>query len=86
VRGVQEKFILDLIKSNALTDYGKAHYFSSIKSVEDFKSSHPLTRYSYYEKYIDRVYNGETNVMTSLQPYILAMTSGTSGHLHLDLL
>lgn len=79
VKQVQEQLVLKWLGANAGTKYGTAHNFSQIKCVQDFKEQHPLTYHQHYESYIDNVYQGETNVMSPKQPYILAMTSGTSG-------
>ena len=79
VKEIQEKLLLTWIHSNSSTSYGQAHKFSEISSVDDFKKSHPLTQYQHYEKYVNGIYQGQTKVMTSVEPYILAMTSGTSG-------
>ena len=83
-RKVQEDLILSWVSSNANTKYGTSHQFSNIKSVDDFRAQHPLTRYQHYEKYIDDIYQGQTNVMSPQQPYVLAMTSGTSGLYYLS--
>ncbi|XP_067948117.1 GH3 domain-containing protein-like [Watersipora subatra] len=79
VAASQEKLLLKWLADNSSTHYGRDHSFSNISSVQQFKLLHPLTKYQHYEKYIDDIYNGQTNVMSPSQPYILAMTSGTSG-------
>ncbi|XP_013403628.1 GH3 domain-containing protein [Lingula anatina] len=77
---VQEKILLQRLRANAATDYGKDHKFSEIKSAEMFRKSHPLTRYAHFQPYITRLHQGEQNVLTKDSPVILAVTSGTSGH------
>lgn len=79
VKAVQSSYILSTLKRHAKSRYGEDFDFSNIKSVEEFRSRHPLTKYSHYKKYIDAIYNGDKAVMSSTEPYVLAMTSGTSG-------
>ncbi|KAK6173155.1 hypothetical protein SNE40_016664 [Patella caerulea] len=79
VRKVQESFLLKQLKLAERTEYGLKYEFSKIKSVTDYLSRHPLTRYSHYENYIDRMMKGEVNILTATQPSIFAVTSGTSG-------
>jgi hypothetical protein len=75
----QEETLLSLIQENMDTVYGRDHSFSQILSRNDFVRLHPLTEYSHYEPYIDRVYNGEEGVMTKKMPVMFGVTSGTSG-------
>ncbi|XP_071087914.1 GH3 domain-containing protein-like [Haliotis cracherodii] len=79
IQKVQEETLLKQVKINAETEYGKRYDFSAIHSVEEFINAHPLTRYSHFEPYIDRMVKGETNVLTADQPIIFGVTSGTSG-------
>ena len=75
----QNETLLARIEENKGTEYGRRFQFSEIKSREDFVKKHPLTRYSHYEPYIERMMKGEKNVLTADQPVIFAVTSGTSG-------
>ncbi|XP_070553250.1 uncharacterized protein [Ptychodera flava] len=80
VKDVQDKILLERLAYNAETEYGKRFHFSEIKTREDFKRLHPLTRYDHYKDYVDRIAKGEENVITKDRPKILALTSGTSGN------
>ncbi|ELU16623.1 hypothetical protein CAPTEDRAFT_191927 [Capitella teleta] len=75
----QESTLLQFIKENSDTIYGRDHSFSQIHNRDDFVRLHPLTIYEHYESYIDRVYNGEENVITKAMPAMFGVTSGTSG-------
>ncbi|WAQ99511.1 GHDC-like protein [Mya arenaria] len=79
VKKAQQETLIERIKENADTEYGKRFLFSEIKDRDDFVKAHPLTRYQHYEPYIERMMQGETNVLTKDQPVIFAVTSGTSG-------
>ncbi|XP_033110254.1 probable indole-3-acetic acid-amido synthetase GH3.9 [Anneissia japonica] len=78
-RKTQEQFILKGLNEQRNTVYGKDFHFSKIHSLQDLKAKHPLTTYSHYEKYVDRICNGELNVMTKEKPIRLTITSGTTG-------
>ena len=76
---VQKDVLLGQIRFNEDTEYGKQYKFCDIKSVDGFIKAHPLTRYSHYETYIERMMKGEVNVLTAEQPVVFSVTSGTSG-------
>ncbi|XP_071948127.1 uncharacterized protein [Antedon mediterranea] len=75
----QEKYILHGLRYNQTTVYGNEFHLGDIHSLEEFKTRHPLTTYSHYEKYVDRICAGETHVMTKDDVVRLALTSGTTG-------
>ncbi|XP_068719669.1 GH3 domain-containing protein-like [Montipora capricornis] len=77
--GVQERTLLSILKSNADTEYGMQYMFRDIQSKEQFVVKHPLTRYSHYKDYVDKVMTGEKNILTTKNPHQIGVTSGTSG-------
>ena len=80
---VQEETLMKYITANKDTSYGKAWGFDEVKNTDDFRRSHPLTRYDHYEAYIRRVADrGEANVLTAEPVSRLGLTSGTSGRPH----
>ncbi|TRY64752.1 hypothetical protein DNTS_017802 [Danionella cerebrum] len=79
IHRVQEETLLQRLRKNSDTDYGKRYQFSSIKDTKSFREQHPITNYVHYEKFVERVAKGEQKVLISEKPLILAMTSGTSG-------
>jgi hypothetical protein len=74
-----ESLLLKLLDRCKDTMYGKDHNFGSIKSREEFRRKHPITIHEHYQSYIDRVYEGEQNIMFPDKPRMIATTSGTSG-------
>ncbi|CAH1776590.1 unnamed protein product, partial [Owenia fusiformis] len=78
-KNVQSNILLERLRANEDTKYGKDFKFSEIKSTEDFIKKHPLTRYSHFQPYIGKIADGEKNVLTVKDPVVLAVTSGTSG-------
>lgn len=75
----QNKFLTDLIEKNKDTDYGRQNDFESIKSVDDFQSKHPIAQYAHFKQYMERVAQGEENVLLKSRPVMIAITSGTTG-------
>ncbi|XP_072051335.1 uncharacterized protein [Amphiura filiformis] len=78
-RRAQEDFLKSLMKRDANTAYGKRNNFSNIKCLEDLRKLHPLTTYDHYEQYIERMANGEKNVLLCEKLSRFGVTSGTTG-------
>lgn len=74
----QHKLLLNLIKTAEKTLFGKAHQFETIHSVKDFQKLVPLADYEDLKPYIDKVRNGEKNVLWTGVPKYFAQTSGTT--------
>lgn len=74
----QEKVLASLLKSAAQTKFGKDHHFSSIKSHTDFVQSVPVRDYEGLKHYVDKVVQGEENVLWPGKPLYFAKTSGTT--------
>ena len=75
-----EETLLQIIKDNQDTEYGKLHKFSEIKSVEDFKKNVPFSNYDDYSAYIERmIKNDEENLITSYPVKHYALSSGSVG-------
>lgn len=74
-----EELLLRLLDRCKDTVYGKDFNLGEIKSREEFVKKHPITTHDHYESYIERVYNGEENIMFPDRPRMIGTTSGTSG-------
>ncbi len=75
---LQQKTFLALIAQAKNTAFGIDHRFSEIKTYEDFKKQVPVRDYEDLRPYIDRVTNGEANVLWPGKPEYLSKTSGTT--------
>src|SRR4051812_7082972 len=75
---LQQKAFTNLIYEAKATSFGTDHHFGAINSYEDFKKCVPIRDYEQLRPYIDRVVNGEENVMWPGKPAYLAKTSGTT--------
>ena len=78
VSHVQEQVLLKLINRNRRTLFGQQHRFKSISSVEQYQAEVPLGGYEDYRPYIDKIRNGESNVLSADEVMQLHLSSGTS--------
>jgi hypothetical protein len=74
----QDKVFRKLISDGKHTAFGQDHLFAEIKSYEDFKKKVPVRDYEGLRPYIDRMVDGESNVLWPGKPKYLAKTSGTT--------
>jgi len=74
----QEKVFKNLISEATETAFGKDHDFISINTYEDFVKRVPIRDYEDLKPYVDRVVNGEENVLWKGKPLYFAKTSGTT--------
>jgi hypothetical protein len=78
-RAAQEKKLLEIVKRNAKTEYGREHGFERVASIDDFQGAVPQNTYESLEPYITRVTQAEQNVLTADKALMFATTSGTTG-------
>ncbi len=62
---VNNDSLFDILSKNARSEIGDKFEFKDILSISDFKKKVPLTDYSYYDNYIERMANGEKNILTT---------------------
>lgn len=74
-----EELLKKILKKNANTEYGKLHGFADIKSIEEFRKNVPVSTYEDFAPFIERVKNGENNILTSSKILGYSRTSGSSG-------
>ena len=74
----QDKVFRKLIKQAINTQFGKDHDFQSIKSHEDFIARVPIRDYEALKPYVDKVVQGEENILWKGKPLYFAKTSGTT--------
>jgi len=78
-RKVNSDLLFDILKKNSNCELGEKYNFKNIASVEEFKLRVPLTEYSYYDSYIERMANGEENILIKGKVEYFGHTSGTTG-------
>jgi hypothetical protein len=74
----QQKVFQDLINQAQHTIFGKEHQFNSIKTYQDFANKVPVRDYEELKPYVNRVVQGEENVLWKGKPIYFAKTSGTT--------
>ena len=74
----QKQVFRELIASARETAFGRDHDFSGIRTYEDFKSRVPIRDYEELKPYVERVKEGERDVLWPGLPAYFAKTSGTT--------
>lgn len=74
----QDKVFKKLIKEATNTQFGKDHDFQSIKTHHDFVTRVPIRDYEALKPYVDRMVEGEENILWKGKPLYFAKTSGTT--------
>jgi len=59
----QEEVLFKLIERAKDTQFGKAHGFASYKGIHDFQKNVPLTDYDALKPYVDRLRQGEFDLL-----------------------
>jgi hypothetical protein len=74
----QDAVFKHLILRGGKTAFGRDHDFKKIKTYQDFIAHVPLRDYEGLKTYIERVKNGEADVLWQGKPAYFAKTSGTT--------
>jgi hypothetical protein len=74
----QERTWTELIRKAKKTEWGRKYGFSSFAGIGDFQQSVPLQTYEEIKPYIDRVRNGERNILWPGVTEWFARSSGTT--------
>lgn len=75
---VQEELFLKLIEQGRLTTFGQQHHFHKIKSYKDFKSQVPLSDYESLKPWVNRLMDGEQQLLWPQDTKWFAKSSGTT--------
>ena len=78
-RKTQEKTLLNILRKNAETEYGRKMGLGDVSTIDGFQKRHPLSYYNQFEEYIKRTAKGENNVIIPERPVQLILTTGTTG-------
>ncbi len=74
----QEKVFKSLLKNGKKTAFGKDHNFNTITNYEQFKKQVPVRDYEQISSYINKIKEGELNMLWPGKPIYLCKTSGTT--------
>ncbi|EIA09978.1 GH3 auxin-responsive promoter family protein [Flavobacterium frigoris] len=74
----QQAVFRNLIKEAKQTEFGLDHKFAEIKTFEDFAKNVPIRDYEDLKNYVEKVVNGQENILWKGKPLYFAKTSGTT--------
>lgn len=74
----QKALFHKLIREGSKTLFGKDHGFGAIQYHQEYKTRVPVFDYEDFRPYIDRIIEGEKDVLWPGKPLYLAKTSGTT--------
>jgi hypothetical protein len=77
-REAQREFLLKLLQRNQTSAFGVEHDFKRIESEADYRRRVPVRDYEGFRAYVERIVAGESHVLTTADPLMLTMTSGTT--------
>lgn len=74
----QTQKLMSILRANEKSQFGKKHNFDKIHSVAEFQSRVPSCDYEDLRAYVEAAMEGERNQLTMEQPFMFALTSGTT--------
>jgi hypothetical protein len=74
----QHTVFKDIIRQAKNTQFGIDHHFDSINTFQDFAKKVPVRDYEALKPYVERVVQGEENILWKGKPLYFAKTSGTT--------
>lgn len=77
--GVQEALLLEILRTNAETEFGKRHRFGEITGTATYRDLVPVHDYEALRPYVEKQDKTKHPWLTSEQPVMFAQTSGTTG-------
>jgi hypothetical protein len=74
----QRDVLQDLVTTAQYTDFGKAHHFSNLYSLKAFKANVPIQEYENTAPFIEKMMQGEENILWNTPVKWFAKSSGTT--------
>ncbi len=74
----QREVLQDLITHGQYTELGRKYGMNEVFRISDFKKAVPIHQYEDLQPYIERVMNGEQNLLWNTPVYWFAKSSGTT--------
>jgi ABC-type cobalt transport system substrate-binding protein len=74
----QEAVLHNLLKIYSQTQYGQENGADHISSIKDYRKAFPITNYEEYKPIINKVMEGDTNLLLNEAPTGWAITRGTT--------
>lgn len=76
---VQQDLLISLVNSAKDTEWGKKYGYHSIQTYKNFCEQVPVNDYESLKPYINRMRNGEQNILWNSEIKCFAQSSGTTG-------
>ena len=77
-KATQDALLATLVKRNAYTQYGQEHHFQNIRDIKTWQSNVPIVRYESLTDWIEKIANGQANVLTHQKVRMLERTGGST--------
>lgn len=74
----QREVLQELVTSAQYTEFGRKYNFSNLFNVKEFKAAIPIHEYDDLKLFIERIMNGEQNILWNTPIYWFAKSSGTT--------
>ena len=74
----QREVLQNLVTDAQYTEFGKKYHFSSLFNVKEFKKRVPIQEYDDLKPYVQRMMNGEENILCGTPVNWFAKSSGTT--------
>ncbi len=68
----------DLLAAGQYTEFGRKYQFSSVQSLDEYKQQVPVQEYEAFKPYIERMMQGEENLLWNTPVSWFAKSSGTT--------
>ena len=74
----QREVLQNIATAAQYTEYGRKYNFSNLFTVRDYKEAVPIVEYEDLKPYIERMLQGEQNLLWNTPVYWFAKSSGTT--------
>jgi hypothetical protein len=75
---IQSETLFNLLRAAQNTEWGKKYDYANINSIKEYQQNVPLSEYNDLKPFIDRMKNGEQNVLWNTPIKWFAKSSGTT--------
>lgn len=78
IKEAQQKVLKNIVYSCRDTVFGREHSFHKIRTIEEYRDAVPVRDFEGHRKYIEKMCQGESDVLFKGKPIFYNMTSGTT--------
>ncbi|MEN8180070.1 MAG: GH3 auxin-responsive promoter family protein [Pseudomonadota bacterium] len=75
----QTSWLTACLKHNRDSLFGRRHAFGGIHSIPDYRNQVPIAGYEAFRPYIERIAQGEVDILFQGKPVVFEQTGGSSG-------